>query len=142
MKHINLILSVLFWAVASVSMAITLPSTSYSSSAFFSDLENPDFTITSGASYTNFSLKVANDDEDGLECARKGEDCVNCCTTIMESKYGGEWFMSDEAEAKYGDCLTSCEGWSLGDEETPLGSPLSLLAFLAAYAVLRKRKQA
>ena len=145
MKNRNLILSVLFWLIASTVMAVVLPSSPFYESSFYSDMESSDFTIGTGVSYTNFSLRVANDDEDGIECAKKvqngGTTCDGCCDEVLTNSYGVDWFMDDTAEAKYGDCMTTCQGWSLGDEETPLGSPLSLLAFIAIYAVIRKRKE-
>ena len=145
MKNRNLILSVLFWAIASVSMAVVLPSSPFSGSSFGSELDGTDFQIASGVSYTNVSLRVSDTNEDGIDCAQKvaattSKDCSTCCQGIMETKYGSMWFMDHEPE--FGDCLTSCQGWSLGDEETPLGTPLCLLPFIAAYAVLRRRKQA
>lgn len=145
MKNRNLILSVLFWLIASSVMAIVLPSSPFTGSSYGSELDGTDFQIATGASYTNVSLRVSDTNEDGIECAQKvaattSKDCSSCCQAVMESKYGPMWFMDNEPE--FGDCLTSCQGWSLGDEETPLGSPLCLLAFLSVYAFIRKRKEA
>ena len=147
MKNRNLILSVLFWLIASTVMAVVLPSSPFYESSFYSDMESSDFTIGTGASYTNFSLRVSDSDDDGIECAQKVESgrssgCEDCCTGIVESLYGEDWLDATGGLEKYGDCMTTCDGWSLGDEETPLGSPLSLLAFIAIYAVIRKRNEA
>ena len=145
MKNRNLILSVLFWLIASTVMAVVLPVTPFSGSSYGSDLDGTDFQIGSGVSYTNVSLRVSNNNEDGIDCAKKiaggaNTDCSSCCQEVMESKYGPKWFMDNEPE--FGDCFTTCQGWSLGDEETPLGTPLCLLPFIAIYAVIRKRKEA
>ena len=147
MKNRNLILSVIFWAIASVSMAVVLPSSPFSGSSFYSDMDGTDFSISTGTSFTNFSLRVSDSDDDGIECAQKVESgrssgCEECCTGIVESLYGEDWLDATGGLEKYGDCMTTCDGWSLGDEETPLGTPLCLLAFIAIYAVIRKRKEA
>ena len=145
MKNRYFILSVLFWAVASVAMAVVLPSSPFEGSSFYSEVQGTDFSISTGASYTNFSLRVSNTDEDGIECGNKvangGTSCEACCNDVLTSSYGDEWYMDDAAEAKYGDCMATCEGWSLGDEETPLGTPLCLLPFIAIYAVIRRNRK-
>jgi hypothetical protein len=38
--------------------------------------------------------------------------------------------------------MTSCEGWALNEEDTPIGETLILIPFALAYAVIRKRKEA
>ena len=146
MKHKNLILGVLFWAIASVSMAITLPSSSYTGSSIQNDMWNNEFSIGSGISYSGVMLSVANNDENGIECANTVENsngtitCEDCCTDKMSSLYGPSWFIQNEEE--YGDCFTTCEGWALGDEQTPLGTPLCMLIFIATYALVRRRRKA
>ena len=146
MKNRYFILSVLFWAVVSAAMAVVLPSSPFEGSSFYSEVQGTDFSISTGASYTNFSLRISNTDEDGIECGKKvangGTSCEACCDDVLKSSYGTEdWYLDDAAEAKYGDCMATCEGWSLGDEETPLGTPLCLLPFIAIYAVIRKRNE-
>lgn len=135
MKHISLVLSILFWAIASLALAVKLPSTSYSSySREVTSTES--FTIGTGAAFNNISLFNSNTDPIGLECGaavEEGEDyddCAQCC----QDRVG-------EGNTGYGDCMTSCKGWALGEERTPLGEVLILLPFITIYAVVRKRKE-
>jgi hypothetical protein len=145
MKNRYLIFSVLFWAIASLSMAITLPSSSYTGSSIQNDMWNNEFSIGSGISYSGVMLSVSNNDENGIECASTVENsngtitCDDCCIDKMVSLYGPSWFMQHDVE--YGDCFTTCDGWALADEQTPLGTPLCLLPFIAIYAVVRIRKE-
>lgn len=133
MKHKNLILGVLFWAIASVSLAVTLPSSSYfSSSIEITSTES--FTIGTGAAFNNITLYNSNTDPVGLECGAGVDNgdydtCAQCC----QEKVG-------EGNTGYGDCMTSCKGWALGEEATPAGEVLLLIPFALAYAFIRKRK--
>ncbi|MBR3871323.1 MAG: hypothetical protein IKJ22_01115 [Paludibacteraceae bacterium] len=126
MKYRNLILSVLFWAIASVSFALTLPSSSYSS---FSDLGNEEYTLDIGTKFFNTALLSTY--EPGT-CVVDKQDpkalqlCQDCCIGAVLANGG--------SEQDYGVCMSDCFGYSL-----PLGSPLLLLPFALVYAVIRRK---
>ena len=130
----NIILSVLLWAVASVSMALTLPTSSYSS-GIMEDAGTEAFLGT-GVKMNSFNaLKSTNINK--TECTTEGVSgdptwCGTCCTYIFDR--GGD-------QEDYKECVNSCiNGYSLG--ESPLGEVLLLLPFALAYAFIRRRKQA
>ena len=141
MKHINLILSVLCWAVASVAMAVTLPSNSYSS--FIDGSETFEFKISTGVRMSGSPMLTTGSIDVGV-CTTEGvakdiDTCTGCCDTQV----------GDPCMARYDDpdicgdlniqCLDSCTS---GSRSLPLGTPLCLLPFIAVYAVIRRRKQA
>jgi hypothetical protein len=137
----NIILSVLFWAVASVCLAIKLPSSSYSGSGVdYDNSFNSTFTIGS-RSITGIYLSAA---AYGGECASATVDnMAQCCTDLLSSTYG---ISLNQATAQYyggGDKepLEFYNNWMSGNTSLPLGSPLLLLPFALVYALVRKRKE-
>lgn len=136
----NIILSALFWIVATMAMAVSLPSMSYTSEFSYSE---ESFTIGSGTTFGGSMLRNSISDEVGLACGEavnEGDyygECTNCCKEKIP-----DYNANEEQNKKYGNCMTSCEGWALNEEDTPLGEALILLPFIAIYAVVRKRKQA
>lgn len=135
----NIILSMLFWAIASVCMAISLPSSSYTSQYSYSE---ETFTISTGATFGGSMLRNSISDEVGLACGEavnEGdyEECTDCCKDHIP-----DYNANEEQNKKYGNCMTSCEGWALNEEDTPIGETLILIPFALAYAVIRKRKEA
>ncbi len=141
MKNRYFILSVLFWAVASVSMAITLPSSSYSGfNVDYDDSFNTTFTVQS-RSITGSYLSAA---AYGGECASATVDnMAQCCSELLSSTYGIS--LSDATQQYYtgGDKepLEYYNNCMKGHTSLPLGTPLLLLPFIAIYAVVRKRKE-
>ena len=139
MKNRYFILSMLFWAIASVCMAISLPSSSYTSQYSYSE---ETFTISTGATFGGSMLRNSITDEVGLACGESvdegiNSDCAECCQEKVS-----DWNLSTEGNMKYGNCMTSCEGWALNEEDTPIGETLILIPFALAYAVIRRRKEA
>ena len=139
MKNRYFILSMLFWAIASVCLAISLPSSSYTSQYSYS-VET--FTISTGATFGGSMLRNSISDEVGLACGEavnKGnyDECTDCCIEQIP-----DYNANEEQNKKYGNCMTSCEGWALNEEDTPIGETLILIPFALAYAVIRRRKEA
>ena len=138
MKNIKLISSIICWMLASVAMAVSLPSSSYTSQYAFSE---ESFSISTGSTFAGSMLRSSNHDEVGLACGEavdegEYEECYECCQEKVEG-----WNTGVEGNIKYGDCMTSCEGWALNEEDTPLGESLILLPFIAIYAVIRRNRK-
>ena len=138
MKNRYFILSMLFWAIASVCMAISLPSSSYTSQYSYSE---ETFTISTGATFGGSMLRNSITDEVGLACGESVDEgyydsCAECCQKNVEG-YG----TGGDSDKRYGDCMTSCDGWALNEEDTPLGEALILLPFIAIYAVVRRNRK-
>ena len=140
MNNINLILSVLLWAVCSSVFAVTLPSSSYS--AYETTNVSESFSLGMGSSFNNTYLTSASDYARGT-CTVDKQDpnaiqlCEGCCmgTALIPCLQAGG--TEDSCGPAYKECINDCMGASL-----PLGTPLMLLPFIAVYAVLRRRKQA
>jgi hypothetical protein len=141
MKHINLILSVLFWAIASVSMAVTLPTSSYSS--FVMDEEASAYSISTGTTFMNHSLTASGtsayekcSQDVNPDYAGNPPKCMDCCVPIVGT--------SDLKDLNLLSCLSFCTGLALGGD-TPLDVPVYVpLAFILAYAgfmYYRRRKE-
>lgn len=134
MKNRYFILSVLFWMVASVCIAITLPTTSYQSSYLGAEGATEDIILGSGIKYTQVYLSD-NKSEFADDCYGNNPDdvdsCVECCEDY-EDACNGNLDCYDKVRI----CKTTCEGVSL-----PLGSPLLLLPFTLAYAVVRRKRK-
>ena len=137
MKYRNLILSVLFWAIASVSMAVTLPSSSYSLSVV---QEEQPFTSPFGTTFRNISLLTTYTSGN---CTGGKEDysrCNPCCLNEICPGMTEEQCWA-QRPTELGDCIDYCSGTELGAPESPLSSPLLLLPFALAYALIRRRRQ-
>ena len=136
MKNRYFILSVLFWMVASVCMAITLPTTSYQSSYLGAEGATEGIMLGTGTTYTQVYLSAGNSDyADACYSAYSDDEdsCIDCCKAYEVACPPGDTDCYDKVRI----CKTTChEGPSL-----PLGSPLMLLPFIAIYAVVRKRKE-
>lgn len=133
MKNRNFILSVLFWLVASVCMAITLPRSSYNADLTGAMTDNESYVLSAGTQFMNHAVLTAYNNE--CDQYRPSDDsgldgniteCNNCCVRNFE-----------RGEAR-NECILNCS-IPLG---MPLGTPLMLLPFIAVYAVIRRRKQA
>lgn len=136
MKNRYFILSVMFWAIASVCMAVTLPTTHYSS---YSDTEygNDEFSLGIGTSFLNYSTLGAYEsgtcNSDGLVGDAADQYCETCC----EEQYQiCEAFGDGNCDELKLSCINDCMGYSL-----PLGTPLLLLPFALAYAVVRRNRK-
>ena len=135
MKNRYFILSVLFWAIASVCMAVTLPSSSYSSNFAFANSENESYVSSIGIQITNHAMLSAYNDE--CDEYREGgqlwkgdvNDCTDCCNRNFPSG------VDREGRAQ---CYNMCDT-PLG---MPLGSPLLLIPFALVYAVVRRKRMA
>lgn len=151
MKHINLILSVLFWAIASVSMAVTLPSSSYD--AFESvNFGNESYTLGVGVTFKNSSLlstgyepSTTSDVACTVAPSTSDEEaftyCSECCTNNVFYSCLGELGDTEaavsECEKRNASCVQACKD----SRSLPLGSSLLLLPFALAYALVRRRRQ-
>jgi hypothetical protein len=132
MKNRYFILSILFWAIASVCMAITLPMSSYNSDYATAMSDNESYVSTIGIQVRNYAVLTAyNNQCDHLRPDETSgsdgdiEACKDCCRTNVE-----------RGEARQ-ECMLNCS-IPLG---MPLGTPLLLLPFIAVYALVRKRKE-
>lgn len=128
----------MFWAIASVCMAITLPTSSYS--AYETTNVSESFTLGIGSSITNTYMASAGDYARGT-CTVDKQDpnaiylCEQCCigTVLMPcAQQGGTEATCGPA---YKECINDCMGASL-----PLGSPLLLLPFALVYALVRRKR--
>lgn len=144
MKYRNLILSVLCWLVASVSLAVTLPSSSYTGS-FFTGAETYEAQLGSGVSMVGSTLLSTSSNVDPYYCMKEGIEqdvlyCTGCCTTYVQDEcFKSNPVNPDECFSLNQICFESCTG---GSRSLPLGSPLLLLPFALAYALIRRRHQA
>jgi hypothetical protein len=132
MKNRYFILSILFWAIASACMAVTLPMSSYNSDFATAMSDNESFVSTIGIQVRNYAVLTAyNNQCDHLRPDETSgydgdiDECKQCCRDKVESGQARQ------------DCMLSCS-IPLG---MPLGTPLLLLPFIAIYAVVRKRKE-
>jgi hypothetical protein len=138
MKNRYLIFSVLFWMVASVTMAVTLPTSSFSG-GYNGGTESYETLLGTGVRMNNSMLRATNQ-EYANACTIEGVQqdptyCTRCCT---------EKVLSESTDfVAFDKCVDNCvNGQSLGEETTPLGEALILLPFAFAYAVIkRKRKE-
>ena len=136
MKNRYLILSVLFWMVASVAMAVTLPSSSYSMYEGMNG-NNETYTLGIGTTISGTPMLYSSQNIDIAVCTIEGTPqdpnvCGECCFSKVLMIY-------DDEEA-YNLCVNSCtNGVALG--ESPLGEALILLPFALVYALVRKRKE-
>lgn len=137
MKNRNFILSMLFWCIASLAMAIQLPSSSYSIYEGMSGSSEA-YTLGIGTTISGTPMLYSSQNIDIAVCTIEGtpqdpDVCGECCFSKVLMIY-------DDEEA-YNLCVNSCtNGVALG--ESPLGEALILLPFAFAYAVIkRKRKE-
>ena len=136
MKNRYLILSVLFWMVASVAMAVTLPSSSYSMYEGMNG-NNETYTLGIGTTISGTPMLYSSQNIDIAVCTIEGTPqdpnvCGECCFSKVLMIY--------DDEAAYNLCVNSCtNGVALG--ESPLGEALILLPFIAIYAVVRRNRK-
>lgn len=138
MKNRYFILSVLFWAIASVSMAVSLPKSSYN--AFETTNVEESYTLGIGTSFNNTFLTSAAVDARGTCYVDKQsptaiKDCETCCITNVLMPCVDAGGTEDSCGPAFKECINSCMGASL-----PLGSPLLLLPFALAYALVRRKR--
>lgn len=135
MKNRYFILSVLFWAIASASMAVVLPTSSFTA---FSGSENAELSYVSdrGVSFLGSTVDTRSAVYNGT-CTYEAwngdvSGCKDCCDkefTCGTTDYDC-WLLR-------GACIDQC-GEPLGG--LPLGSPLLLLPFIGIYAVIRRKR--
>lgn len=138
MKNRNLILSVLFWLVATLCMAVRLPKEAFNISNF--NVEEIPVATTFGATFKNYSLLGSYSSGNCTGGMTLGYvHCNTCCLSELCPGMTEEecW---RQKPSEFGECIDYCSGTELGG--APLGSPLLLLPFALAYAFIRKRKQA
>ena len=122
--------------VASVAMAVTLPSSSYRMYDGASS-GNETYSLSIGTSINSTSMLYSSQNIDIAVCTIEGTPqdpnvCGECCFSKVLMIY-------DDEEA-YNLCVNSCtNGVALG--ESPLGEALILLPFALVYALVRKRKE-
>lgn len=134
MKNRNLILSVLLWAVASVSMAITLPTSSYSSFVFDDDATA--YTISTGTTFLNHSLSSSSTTDFGCykeEGDEFGTSCWDCCTRTT----GSTKFDHPDNIA----CMQQCQSTHLGSLDASVAVLLSMILAYAGFMFYRRRKE-
>jgi hypothetical protein len=139
MKYINLILSVLVWMVASVAMAVTLPTSSYVGSSFGGS-DSYETLLGTGVKMNVSEYLQASSNVDVNACTienvpRDPDVCSTCCGNEIIAKGG----TLDE----YLTCHDACShgAFALNEEKSPLGEALILLPFALVYALVRKRKE-
>ena len=138
----NIILSVLFWAVASVCAAITLPNSSYMGSTADVDFDDSFSTFSIGTSSTiTGSYLGASQSYDGAcnENPPVSQERTICCMGQIPEIFGQT--LTDCAKSYNQDCLNYYQD-CLNSASLPLGTPLLLLPFIAVYALVRRRKEA
>lgn len=135
MKNRNFILCVLFWLVASVCMAITLPRSSYNADLTGAMSDNESYVLSVGTQFMNHAVLTAYNSEcdqyrptDDSELDGNIPECNACCVRNFE-----------RGEAR-NECILNCS-IPLG---MPLGTTLCLAPFALAYAgfmFYRRRKE-
>ena len=139
MKNRYFILSVLFWAVASVCLAITLPSSSYIGSTV--DVDYSYSTVSVGSTRTITGTYLASSASyDGAcnEHPQVSNERRMCCMGQLTEVLG--LTLTECVQQNNTDCMSYWET-CLNATSLPLGSSLLLLPFIAIYAVIRKRKE-
>ena len=145
MKNRYFILSVLFWAVASVSMAITLPSSSYSGS-FVDEANSSVVQLGTGSSFvgTPCLFSANNIDVDTYACTKEGTpqdpstECAPCC---FRDVYKPCMEQTGNDVTACGALNETCNKSCANGSSLPLGSPLLLLPFIGIYAVIRRNRK-
>lgn len=142
MKNRYFILSVLFWVIASSALAVTLPSSSYSSMSLdYDGGYSSSMTIGSNVSVIgNYQASAYTGECGSVDPSQLG----TCCNNEVQNIYG----MSSEAcyiQCKFQggpcDCLDYYDTCMSSQTSLPLGTPLLLLPFALVYALVRKRKE-
>ena len=144
MKNRYFILSVLFWAVASVSMAITLPSSSYSGSI----VDEANYSVVqlgTGSSFVGTPLLFSanNIDVDTKACTTEGtpkdpSECAPCC---FRDVYKPCMEQTGNDVTACGALNETCNKSCANGSSLPLGTPLLLLPFALGYAVVRRNRK-
>lgn len=132
MKNRYFIFSVLFWLVASVSMAVTLPSSSYSVYEG-SEIGNEEYTLGIGTKFMNTSM-LTTYEPGTCQTDKQDPDAIQNCEICCQDKIFGAG--GSYSEQDYLACINDCMGASL-----PLGTPLMLLPFIGIYAVIRRNRK-
>ena len=91
MKNRYFILSVLFWAIASVCMAITLPSSSYNSYESY-DMGNEGYTLGIGTTFKNTSILSSYNPgtcQGDKQDPNVLQDCQDCCWRLIDDELIG-----------------------------------------------------
>jgi hypothetical protein len=137
MKYRNFILSVLFWAIASVCLAITLPSSSYIGSTVDVDYSFSTANVTSGRSITGTYL-ASSVSYDGAcnDYKQVSNERRICCMGQLTEVFS--LTLTQCVQQNNTDCMSYWET-CLNATSLPLGSPLLLLPFALIYAVVRRR---
>lgn len=140
MKNRNLILSVLFWAVASTVFAITLPSSSYIGSTLDVDYSFSTANVTSGRSITGTYL-ASSVSYDGAcnEHPQVSNERRMCCMGQLTEVFS--LTLTQCVQQNNTDCMSYWET-CLNATSLPLGTPLLLLPFALVYAIVRRKRMA
>ncbi len=141
MKNKNLILSVLFWVVASCAFAITLPTSSYMGSTADVDFDDSFSTFSIGTSSTiTGSYLGASQSYDGAcnDNPPVSQERTLCCMGQIPEIFGQT--LTECAQKYNQDCLNYYQD-CLNSASLPLGTPLLLLPFIAVYALVRRKRK-
>jgi hypothetical protein len=144
MKNRNLILSVLFWAVVTACMAITLPSSSYSGN-YIDESSSRELKLGTGASFvgTPFLRTSNNIDVDASVCTEVGvpKDPVVCAPCCFDNVYKLCMEQTGNDVQACGPLNETCNKSCANGSSLPLGTPLLLLPFALGYAVVRRNRK-
>lgn len=132
----NIILSLLFWVVASACMAITLPKSYYSADMAYTS-ENESYVSSIGSKFINYSTLGTYTNE--CDSYREGgeqwtgdiSECNNCCNRNFPSGVDRDGRST---------CFTLCTvplGMPL---DTPVAFMLAIVLSYSAFMLYRKRK--
>ena len=144
MKNRNLILSVLFWLVASCAWAVTLPTSSYIGSTtnvdFYNDYSNNgSITIGNSRSITGTYLSASASYDGTCDTHDPvSQERTICCMGQIPEKFSG-MTLTDCARSYNTDCLNYYQD-CLNSTSLPLGTPLLLLPFALVYALVRRKR--
>jgi hypothetical protein len=140
MKNKNLILSVLFWFVASSIMAITLPSSSYESFAISDDAEQA-YSISTGTTFKNHSTLSTNS---YAGCSKDESAEIGFCNTCCAEAIGcspTDYVCLKMNELEYGTCMGYCQGTHLGSLDASVAVLLSMVVAYAGFMFYRRSKE-
>jgi hypothetical protein len=137
MKNRYFILSILFWAIASVCLAIKLPASPFISEYAYADSDNESYVSSIGTQIMNHAMLSAYNGEcdEYREGGKLWQGDVNGCTDCCDLYFPSG--VDREGRAK---CYDMCDT-PLG---MPLGTTLCLAPFALAYAgfmFYRRRKE-
>lgn len=139
MKTLRLYTLFLLVSVASVALAVTLPSHSFYGANRLYDMNEDVVETEAGTTFSRINLRLSTENSAwGDKCWNEASGdvykCQDCCGLSLESaeEKSGQ---SEANDALFDACMDICDATSL-----PLGSALWLLPFAFAYGIYRRYK--